>query len=184
MEKKYQQPNDMSIEQQLNNIVDTIKTYISMSCAVISMNVKSMIFPPNLKQSNIGSSTLALAEIFLKVQNSNPEEEEDCFTIIIFFDTGKPLKYEFNKYIELWIPSDIKILKFHSELPCQLSNLVTDYILPKPNHFFSINYEEYVKPIPFVNLPTIQGEQYGLVLILNNYCALDRVAFLSHNTLK
>ena len=164
MEEKYQQPNDMSIEQQLNKIADTIKTYISISCAVISMNVKSMIFPPDLKQSNIGSSTLALAEIFLKVQNSNPEEEEDCFTIIIFFDTGKPLKYEFNKYIELWIPSDIKILKFHSELPCQLSKLVTDYILPKPNQFFCINYEEYVKPIPFVNLPAIQGNQYGLVL--------------------
>ena len=62
MEEKYQQPNDMSIEQQLNKIADTIKTYISMSCAVISMNVKSMIFPPDLKQSNIGSSTLALAE--------------------------------------------------------------------------------------------------------------------------
>ena len=183
MEEKYQQPNDMSIEQQLNKIADTIKTYISMSCAVISMNVKSMIFPPDLKQSNIGSSTLAMAEIFLKVQNSNPEEE-NCFTIIVFFDTGKPLKFEFNKSIELWLPSDIKILKFHAELPCQLSKLVSDYILPKPNQFFSINYEEYVKPIPFVNLPAIQGDQYGLVLILNNYCAFDRVAFLSHNTLK
>ena len=161
MEEKYQQPNDMSIEQQLNKIADAIKTYISMkrAPAVISMNVKNMIFPPDLKESIIGSSTLAMAEIFLKVQNSNPEEE-DCFTLIIFFDTGKPLKYEFIESIELWIPSDIKILKFHAELPCQLSKLVSDYILPKPNQFFSINYEEYVKPIPFVNLPAIQGDQY------------------------
>ena len=182
MEEKYQQPNNLLIEQKLNRIADAIKTYVSMKrathCtpALISMNVKSMIFPPDLKESIIGSSTLAMAEIFLNLQNSNPKEEEDCFTIIIFFDTGKPLKFEFNKSIELWLPSDIKILKFHAELPCQLSKLVTDYILPKPNHFFSIDYEEYVKPIPFVNLPAIQGYQYGLVLILNNYCAFDRVA--------
>ena len=148
MEEKYQQSKHLSIEHrinQMNRIADAIKTYISMKratrCtpALISMNVKSMIFPPDLKESIIGSSTLAMAEIFLKVQNSNPEEEEDCFTIIIFFDTGKPLKFEFNESIELWIPSDIKILKFHSELPCQLSKLVTDYILPKPNQFFCIN---------------------------------------------
>ena len=71
MEEKYQQPNDMSIEQQLYKIADTIKTYISMKRVTqgISMNVKSMIFPPDLKESIIGSSTLALAEIFTCIWN-------------------------------------------------------------------------------------------------------------------
>ena len=138
---------------------------------VISMNVKSMIFPPDLKESIIGSSTLALAEIFLKVQNYTQEKEEnECFTIIIFFDNAKPLKYEFNEAIDLWIPSDIKILKFHAVLPCQLSKFVTDYILPKPSHFFCINNKEYVKPIPFAHLPAIQGDQYRLAIFYYNYC--------------
>ena len=67
MEEKYQQSKHLSIEHrinQMNRIADAIKTYISMKratrCtpALISMNVKSMIFPPDLKESIIGSSTL------------------------------------------------------------------------------------------------------------------------------
>ena len=78
MEEKYQQSKQLSIEHrinQINRIADAIKTYISMKrathCtpALISMNVKSMIFPPDLKESIIGSSTLALAEIFTCIWN-------------------------------------------------------------------------------------------------------------------
>ena len=153
MEKKILQPqsDQLSIEDELKSVADAIKKELSESdsiTAVISMNIKAMIFPPALKESIIGSSTMAMAEIFFKVQGRYTRKEE-TFTYVIFHDTSPEHQKAFST-----LRNSIAILKFDEELPCELSKLVTDYILPKPNHHFQMWYPN-VRPIPAVNLPGI-----------------------------
>ena len=76
------QPDHLSIEDELKTVAEAIKKDLSEShsvTAVISMNIKAMIFPPSLKESIIASSTMAMAEIFFKVQGRYTQKE-DTFT--------------------------------------------------------------------------------------------------------
>ena len=161
MEEKVLQPQSdhLSIEDEFKMVADGIKENLSLGhsiSAVTSMNVKAMIFPPALKNSTIGSSTMAIAEIIFKVQGKYTQKE-DTFTLVIFHDTSLqhqkgPLtksRYDLKNYI--------RTLKFPNELPCELSKLVTDYILPKPNCHYNFEYIPYVKPIPVINLPGISA---------------------------
>ena len=158
------QPDHLSIEDELKTVAEAIKKDLSEShsvTAVISMNIKAMIFPPSLKESIIGSSTMAMAEIFFKIQrryvnrdsiDERYAQKEDTFTYVIFHDTSPEHQKAFST-----LRNSITMLKFDKELPCELSKLVTDYILPKPNHYYN-HYDHYVpnvRPIPTVNLPGI-----------------------------
>ena len=156
------QPDHLSIEDELKTVADAIKKDLSEShsvTAVISMNIKAMIFPPALKQSIIGSSTMAMAEIFFKIQrryvnrdsiDQRYAQKEDTFTYVIFHDTSPQHQKACST-----LRNSITMLKFDKELPCELSKLVTDYILPKPDHYDNFAYVPNVRPIPVVNLPGI-----------------------------
>ena len=165
MEKKVLQlqPDHLMIEDELKTVADAIKENLSLShsvSAVTSMNIKAMIFPPALKESIIASSTMAMAEIFFKIQGRYTQKE-DTFTYVIFHDTSlqhqKDPPTEGNTGDWNNLKNSIKTLKFHKELPCELSKLLTDYILPKPNHYNFNDYTPYARPIPAVNLPGISA---------------------------
>ena len=158
------QPDHLSIEDELKTVAEAIKKDLSEShsvTAVISMNIKAMIFPPSLKESIIASSTMAMAEIFFKIQrryvnrdsiDQRYAQKEDTFTYVIFHDTS----LQHQKACST-LRNSITMLRFDGQLPCELSKLVTDYILPKPNHYYN-HYDHYVpnvRPIPAVNLPGI-----------------------------
>ena len=172
MDKKVMQPqpDHLSIEDEFKTIADAIKEDLLLTShsvsAVTSMNIKAMLFPPALKESIIGSSTMAMAEIFFKIQkryyypDTNPDpdaQKEDTFTYVIFHDPSLQ-----HRVVGGWntLKNSITALKFDKELPCELSKLVTDYILPKPFHRYKFDYIPNVRPwhiIPAVNLPGISA---------------------------
>ena len=132
------------VEVRLKEIVDKFFATIhggGFYESLFSKVLKSVILPPNLKNSTIRSSTFALAEVQINVKFSYSRDPE-WRTFLIFYDA--PLDS---------VPG---VLKISGKLSCELKEFVRSHFIPIPDN--GLNASEYIrsfKPILMSKFPGI-----------------------------
>ena len=135
------------VEDELISIANAAKDSISLwaSARNVSMSIKNIILPPAPNATN-GNSAMALAEVQFSYDYRYSDQKK-IITVVIVLETLE--SHSSDKRVGTF--------KFERDLPCNLSKLMINYLLPPPIYHKGKIYEysRCVHPIPTHKLPCV-----------------------------
>ena len=110
------------VEDELISIANAAKDSISLwaSARNVSMSIKNIILPPAPNATN-GNSAMALAEVQFSYDYRYSDQKK-IITVVIVLETLEPHSSD----------KRVGTFKFERDLPCNLSKLMINYLLPPP----------------------------------------------------
>ena len=128
------------VEDELISIANAAKDSISLwaSARNVSMSIKNIILPPAPNATN-GNSAMALAEVQFSYDYRYSDQKK-IITVVIVLETLEPHSSD----------KRVGTFKFERELPCNLSKLMINYLLPPPiyhkgkNNINQYNYKFFL----------------------------------------